>query len=100
MSVYPSVCPIDLLLNYNISQATYITILGEGSQAFYPIWRVGPQNFCVSAHLGCTSQPAKLDLNKKSLSKQEIIQNFSIDAQGFRKTKNENPPTWEIRFTS
>ena len=46
------------------------------------------------------SQPAKIDLNKKSLPKQKIIQNFTIDAQGFRKTKNENPPTWEIRVTS
>ena len=34
------------------------------------------------------AQPAKLDLNKKSLPKQKTIQNFTIDAQGFRKTKN------------
>ena len=47
-----------------------------------------------------TPQPAKLDLNKKSLPKQKTIQNFTIDAQGFRKTKNENPPTWEIEVTS
>ena len=46
------------------------------------------------------AQPVKLDLNKKSLPKQKNIQNFTIDAQGFRKTKNENPPTWEIRVTS
>ena len=39
------------------------------------------------------AQPAKLDLNKKSLPKQKTIQNFTIDAQGLRKTKNENPPT-------
>ena len=45
-------------------------------------------------------QPAKLDLNKKSFPKQKTIQNFTIDAQGFRKTKNENPPTWEIEVTS
>ena len=45
-------------------------------------------------------QPAKLDLNKKSLSKQKTIQNFTIDAQGFRKTRNENPPTQEIEVTS
>ena len=25
---------------------------------------------------------------------------FKIDAQGFRKTKNENLPTWEIEVTS
>ena len=46
------------------------------------------------------TQPAKLDLNKKSFSKQKTIQNFTIDAQGFRKTKNENPPTWEMGVTS
>ena len=46
------------------------------------------------------AQPTKLDLNKKSLPKQKTIQNFTIDAQGFRKTKNRNPPTWEIEVTS
>ena len=46
------------------------------------------------------SQPVKIDLNKKSFPKQKTIQNFNIDAQGFRKTKNENPPTWEIGVTS
>ena len=46
------------------------------------------------------AQPAKLDLNKKSLPKQKTIQNFTIDAQGFRKTKNENPSTWEMGVTS
>ena len=45
-------------------------------------------------------QPVKIDLNKKSFPKQKTIQNFNIDAQGFRKTKNENPPTWEIGVTS
>ena len=45
-------------------------------------------------------QPAKLDLNKKSLSKQKTIQNFTIDAKGFRKTRIENPPTREIEVTS
>ena len=49
---------------------------------------------------GQIAQPAKLDLNKKSFPKQKTIQNFTIDAQGFRKTKNENPPTWEIEVTS
>ena len=49
----------------------------------------------------CTySQPVKIDLNKKSLPKQKTIQNFTIDAQGFRKIKNENPPTWEMEVTS
>ena len=41
------------------------------------------------------AQPAKLDLNRKSLPKQKTIQNFHIDAQGFRKTKNENPTILE-----
>ena len=40
--------------------------------------------------------PAKIDLNKKWLPKQKTVQNFNIDAQGFRKTKNENPPMQEI----
>ena len=39
---------------------------------------------------------AKIDLNKKWLSKQKTIQNFNIDAQGFRKTRNESPPMLEI----
>ena len=46
------------------------------------------------------SQLVKLDLNKKSLPKQKTIQNFTIDAQGFRKTKNENPPIWEVEVTT
>ena len=46
------------------------------------------------------SQPAKIDLNKESLPKTKTIQNFTIDAQGFRKTKNENPLTWEMGDTS
>ena len=50
--------------------------------------------------LSTRAQPVKIDLNKKSLPKQKTIQNFTIDAQGFRKTKNENPPTWEMGVTS
>ena len=46
------------------------------------------------------TQPAKLDLNKNSFPKQKTIQNFTIDAQGFRKTKNENPPMRVIGVTS
>ena len=46
------------------------------------------------------TQPVKIDLNKKSLPKQKTIQNFTLDAQGLRKTKNENPPTWEMGVTS
>ena len=41
-----------------------------------------------------------IDLNKKWLLKQKKIQNFNIDAQGFRKIRNENPPTWKIGVTS
>ena len=50
--------------------------------------------------LGFRTHPAKMDLNKKWLPKQKTIQNFNIDAQGFRKARNENPPTWEIGVTS
>ena len=46
------------------------------------------------------SQPVKIDLNEKLDSKQKTSQIFNIDAQGFGKTKNENPPTQEIRVTS
>ena len=46
------------------------------------------------------TQPVKTYLNKKSFPKQRSIQSFTIDAQGFRKTRNENPPTWEIRVAS
>ena len=46
------------------------------------------------------AQPAKVDLNKKSFPKQNTIQNVTIDAQGLRKTKNENSPTQEIEVTS
>ena len=44
--------------------------------------------------------PAKMDLNKKWLPKQKTNQNFNIDAQGFRNTRNEIPSTWEIRVTT
>ena len=46
------------------------------------------------------TQPAKIDLNKKWLPKQDTIQNSNIDALGLRKTRNENPPTREIGVTS
>ena len=51
----------------------------------------------VVSHL---AHPDKIDLNKKWLPRQKTIQNFNIDAQGFRKTKNENPPMLEIGVTS
>ena len=46
------------------------------------------------------AHPAKIDLNEKWLPKQKTIQNINIDALGFRKIRNENPPTWEIGATS
>ena len=48
------------------------------------------------------SQPAKIDLNKKSLPKQKTIQHFSIDASGSEKQKMKILPrhTWEMGVTS
>ena len=46
------------------------------------------------------SHRAKIELNKKWLPKKKTVQNFNIDAKGFRKARNENPPTQEIGFTS
>ena len=43
---------------------------------------------------------AKTNLNKKSGALYQTLIFFNIDAQGFRKTKNENPPTREIRVIS
>ena len=51
------------------------------------------QHMKMSARLHTGSHPAKIDLNKNWLPMQKSIQNFNIDAQGFRKTRNENPPT-------
>jgi len=45
------------------------------------------------------AQPAKSILIKSPFPS-KTIQNFTIDAQGFRKTKNENPLTWEMGVTS
>ena len=39
----------------------------------------------------------KIDLNLDP--KQKTNQKFNIDAHRFRKTKNENPLTWEIGVT-
>ena len=60
----------------------------------------GEMNAVLPQILATATQPVKIDLNKKSLPMQKTIQNFTIDAQGFRKTKNENPPTWETGVTS
>ena len=46
------------------------------------------------------THPTKIDLNKKWLPKQKTNQNFNIDAQEFRKTRNENPPMQEIGIIS
>ena len=46
------------------------------------------------------TQPVKIDLDKKLLPKQKTVQIFIIDAQGFRKTKDENPPMREIGVAS
>ena len=46
------------------------------------------------------AHPVKIDLNKKLDPKQKNVQNFIIDAQGFRKTRNENPLTREIGTTN
>ena len=44
------------------------------------------------------TQPAKLDLNKKSFPKQKTIQNFTIDAKGSEKQKMKILPhgKWEL----
>ena len=47
-----------------------------------------------------TTQSVNKDLNKKLDPKQKTIQKFNIDAQRFRKTKKENPPTQKIRVAS
>ena len=46
------------------------------------------------------SHHATMDLNKKSGAMHQTLIFFNIDAQGFRKTKNENPPMWEMGVTS
>ena len=53
-----------------------------------------------SGSTGALSHTAKINLNKKWLPKQKTIQNFNIDAQEFRKIRNENPPKQEIGVTS
>ena len=43
-----------------------------------------------------TAHPAKIDLDKKWLPKQKTIQEFNIDARGFKKRRNENLLIWEV----
>ena len=47
-----------------------------------------------------TSHPMKIDLNKKLDPRQKTTLTFNIDAQGFRKSKNENHLTQEIGVAS
>ena len=49
---------------------------------------------------GSLSHYAQMDLNKKSGAMYQNLIAFNIDAQGLRKTKNENHPTQEIGVTS
>ena len=46
------------------------------------------------------SHHAKTDLNKKSGAMHQTLIFFNIDAQGFRKTKNEYPRTREMGVAS
>ena len=48
---------------------------------------------------GCP-HPVKIDLNEKLDPKEKTIQTFNVDAQRFRTTKIENPPTQEIGVAS
>ena len=66
------------------------------------VWKTDniKQTFSNSFSSICLSHPTKIDINKKWLPKKKTIQNFNIDAQGFRKIRNENPPTQEIGVTS
>ena len=49
---------------------------------------------------GDISHYAQTDLNKKSGGLHQTLTSLNIDAQGLRKTKNENPPSREIKVTS
>ena len=74
------------------NQAIYFGIAFEAGLRTVQQSEVRSGLHCVSL----TLRYAQTDL-KKSLV--QCIRSFNIDAQGFRKTKNENPPTWEIRVT-
>ena len=62
------------------------------------VFEQGPQS-CHSVYKNHT-QPVKIGLNKELNSKQKTIQIFNIDAQGYRKPKNKNPPMREIGVAS
>ena len=57
---------------------------------------INPNKF---RHTLFQSQPVKSNLNKKLDPKEKTIQAFNIDAKGFRKSRNENPPSWEVGVT-
>ena len=72
------------------------------------LW-VHHQDFVCPLHCGLDYQHTvnvsnthyvQTDLNKKSGAMHQTLISFNIDAQGFRKTKNENPLTQEIGVTS
>ena len=47
-------------------------------------------NLSSAFHVVKLTQPVKTDLDKRTFPKQKTIRNFNIDAQGFKKTKNES----------
>ena len=53
-------------------------------------------SFRSVTQINAMPHPIKIDLDKKLDPKQKTIQTFNIDAQRFRKAKNENPWMWEI----
>ena len=63
--------------------------LGSGKRGTFlgPQMQLSEIKYDVQCYTAAKSQPAKIDLNKKSLHKQKTIQNFTIDAQGSRKIK-------------
>ena len=78
-------------------------------QIGFPVKQVTPKDIigceiCFSLFLliraSNLAQPVKSNLNEKLDQKEKTIQAFNIDAQGLRKTRNENPPRWKIGATS
>ena len=47
-------------------------------------------NLSSAFHVVKLTQPVKTDLDKRTFPKQKTFQTFDIDAQGFKKTKNES----------
>ena len=88
-----------ILTNQNNFLCEYLLISSHTTDTKKCWWN---NNMITIRHSICTKlvTAAKIDLDKKSLLKQKTIQNFTIDAQRFRKTRNENPPVREIEVTS